>query len=433
VIAPLNDVEKENLQQVLDGKNKPLNATVQNAANQWKTVDDQIVNRTIQSGMGLRTSSGKLVPWQPVKNYWPHIFTPEALENLGLNSDFKEKMMAEVMTPADIDQALKNSRRFGERIINPQKAREANFTGYRTDMGAMDQHLSDLAHRVVEAENYGPMDIADSKSPLSQMIQQSNDPMKATDLMKSVLNRDEPQNPAFKSAVDKINKASSFLNLSLTALSHINSPQYVLMSTNLKSFLGGLKDITMDWPGASRNAMESGALHDIFSQALHDDPSALVNPSNLYGIHKVQNFFRTFASAAAQRYANDLFDTLKSGNGSEKDLQAFKDLVLEDPEKVLKQNALTDVQIKRAGGRGAQLANGLANRLDLPPTWSGNSLGRLLTLFHRFSFNQAAVQWDFIKKNPLRSLGMIATLGAASGETEQDVKRTIVGAVKGAM
>ena len=138
-----------------------------------KVVDDEVTSALKATGAGLRTGEGK-IPFQERPNHWPHIYTPEYIKQnkAKLISD----LVSEGMTQADAELAIKNSARFGERLISAQHERQTNAPGFRRDLDADYQHLGDMGKRVAEAREFGAMDIAKARYSHFSVDNQDNRP-----------------------------------------------------------------------------------------------------------------------------------------------------------------------------------------------------------------------------------------------------------------
>lgn len=436
IIDKLNESEFKNFVRAIEGKEKPANDTVGNAIELYKRLDNEISTEATNTGMGLRSKDGtKMVPWQPRENYWPHLYTEEFFNTLKNNPlELRARLTEAGMSPLEIDALLNNSKRFGERLIDAQHAREAHLPGYRIDKNVYRQHISEMAKRITEAKNYGPMDLADNESPLMNLITASKNPEYSTEIMKKLLNRGERSDFDSIDISRKVTAAQAWLHLSTAGISNLNTTAMIPIRNNTRSFIKGLTDTIFSSRETGEFAKESGALQNIFREifAAEINESAF-SPTKVYGLDEGERFMRTLSSSAGRSYAKQLFNEVKGGNASEFNLKKLQDLTLTNPTDLMKQTELNTQQLKRAAFRSAELSQGLAEPQHLPQYWTGSGLANILTLFHKYQFAQTKIVKDLIKSNPVRTIPMLLGASQVAGEITGDAKAIIRGLIRGAV
>jgi hypothetical protein len=433
VVESLNEKEFNNFVRSIENKEQPINDKVTSALSEYRILDKEISDEAINSGMGLRSKDGtKMVPWQPHENYWPHLYTEEFFKSLRNNpTELRAKLTEAGMAPLEIDSVLKNARQFGERLIDAQHAREINMPGYRIDKNVYRQHITDMAKRITEAKNYGPMDLADNESPLMNLVNSSKNPEYSTELMKKLLNRGERADFDSLDVSRKVTALQAWLHLSTAGISNLNTTVMVPIATNTKSFVKGLADMIFRSAEAGEFAKESGALQNIFKEifAAEINESAFM-PTKVYGIDAGERFMRTLSSSAGKSYAKQLFNEVKSGGSSEFNLKRLQELTLTNVDDLMLQPELTIQQLKRAAFRSAELTQGLAEQQHLPKYWTDSGLANILTLFHKYQFTQTKIVKDLIMSDPIRTIPMLLGASQIAGELTGDAKALIRGLIK---
>lgn len=403
------------------------------ALEEMKVLNQEVINEAQASGMGLKSPDGsKLIPWQPRDNYWPHMYTDEFFSEMKNNPlKLKAELMAKGMAPAEVDALFSNSRRFGERLIDAQHAREANMPGYRTDKNVYREHLEDMGKRITEATNYGPMDLADPNSPLVNLIKQSKNPEYASSLMSKILNRDKFADPDANILSRKVVGLQAWMHLATSGIGNLNTIAMVPIQTNVSSFLKGLTQTVMQSQATREFAQSSGAIQNIFKEIFAAASKGhSFTPSKVYGLDAEERFMRTLSAASGKAYAKQLFNDIKGGNVNQRSLQRLQDLILDGPTKFMSQTELSDQQLKRAAFRTAELTQGLATNLDLPHYWTGSSLSNILTLFHKYQFAQTKIVKDLIMSNPVRNIPLLFGASQIAGEITGDLKAALTGGIR---
>jgi hypothetical protein len=420
----------EQFRRALDYGEPVFDPEIQKAIDLVKAVDNETVQRAKTAGVSLRTSGGKRIPFQGRENYWPHIYPREFFAN---KEGALKALIDAGLSPEDAKQTLKNSYQWGERLISAQHGRQADVEGYRTDLNALLQHVHDMARRTVEAEEFGPMDLADKASPLGSLVGKTSDPVFTNNVLSRYLGRDEPSSPAWARFTKTALKAEAFMHLSQFAISNLNNAATIPIRANSVEFGKALfKAMTKE---GKWDAERSGALQTIHQEALREAGGEGLL-SRAYLMHKSEGFNRAVASIAGMGTAKDLFVRLKEGKGSADDKARLGDLLLEDVDKVLKQGELSNPQIQRAGGRMAEITQGRAQSIDLPHFWSEHPATDLVFLFKKYAFRQSKIIKDALTTGSpaqrARNAAVAAGLLQLTGEVTGDAKAAIRGAVSGA-
>lgn len=434
IVENLTDNEFSNFVKAVEGLEQPSSDKIKGAIRDYKALDKLISDEMTSTGAGLRSKDGtKVIPWSPAENYWPHLYTEDFFKSLKTDpTNVKQILTDKGMSPLEIDSLLGNSRQFGERLIDAQHAREANLPGYRVDKNVYRQHITDMAKRIVEAKNYGPLDLADVESPLMSLIQRSKNPEYSTEMMKKLLNRGDIGDFDSIDISRKATAAQAWLHLSTAGISNLNSLAMTPIQTNTQSFVKGLAEAIFASRETQEFAKESGALQNIFKEifaAAIDDTTKFM-PTKVYGLDAGERLMRTVSSSAGRSYAKQLFNEVKAGNASEFNVKRLQELTLTNVDDLLKQPELNPQQLKRAAFRTAELSQGLAEPQNLPQYWTGSGLANILTLFHKYQFAQTKIVKDLIKSQPLRAIPLLLGASQIAGEITGDSKAFIRGLIK---
>lgn len=438
IVDNLSDSEFENFVKSIEGLAEPQSDKIKAVIRDYKALDKQISDEMTAVGAGLKSKDGtKVVPWTPAENYWPHLYTEEFFQSLKNNPlELRTNLAAKGMSPLEIDSLLNNSKQFGERLIDAQHAREANLPGYRVDKNVYRQHITDMAKRITEAKNYGPLDLADIDSPLMGLIKQTKNPEYSTEIMTKLLNRNQMADFDSIDISRKATAAQAWLHLSTAGISNLNSLAMTPIQTNVSSFVKGLSEAIFMSRESGEFAKESGALQNIFKEifaAAMDDTTKLL-PTKVYGLDAGERFMRTVSSSAGRSYAKQLFNEVKSGNASDFNIKRLQELTLTSTDDLMKQTELNPQQLKRAAFRTAELSQGLAEPQNLPQYWTGSGLANILTLFHKYQFAQTKLVKDLITSGShvqnARSIAMLLGASQIAGEITGDSKAFIRGLIR---
>lgn len=428
------------IQRALDTGEDPMDDGMRQAVQTYKdTIDKDIVGKAKEAGVSLRTSGGKRLEFQGRENYWPHIMPKEFFNDKqgALNAllALKDKEGNPQYSPEQANAVLKNAKMWGERLISPQHGRYADVPGYRTDYAALLQHIHDMSRRTAQASEYGPMDLADPNSKLSKLVAQTSDPAFVTKGLSRYLGRDEAGDSGMRSFVKTALKAETFLHLSQFAIGNFNNLATVpLRAGTVEAGKAFVKAFTKS---GKRVAEDSGVVQSIHQEALREVGGEGIL-SKAFLMHKSEGFNRAVAAIAGQGTAKTLFESLKEGTISKGNKARLADLILEPIDKIEKQGELSPEQIRRAGGRMAEITQGRANSIDLPKLWTDHPATDLIFLFKKYAFRQSKIMKDALTSptngsvaNRAKTAVLAAGILAATGELTGDVKAVLMGVPSG--
>jgi len=408
----------------------PNDPAVQKALEARAVIDKEVVQAMKDSGAGIRTAEGKIIPFRERVNHWPHIYDRK---NLVKNRDaFIAQLEKEGWTVDDAAKAVDNAAQHGERLISAQHERQGNAPGYRMDLDADLMHLNDMGKRIAEAREFGARDIADPNSPIEKLIKGTDDPKRVREILSAHLGRDVAStgNPAWTTVNKGIRKVMSAAHLSHYAVSNFSQMATTPLRANLSAYAEAIGKVATDYKKAVGEAEATGALQTI-NQDLLREVGGEGAMSKLFLMKKSETLNRTVSAVAGKSTANQLFTQLKKDPTNKRARARLQNLVLEPVDNVLKQESLTPEQQGIAGGRMSEITQGRAQGIDLPRLWSGHPIAEIPLLFKKYAFTQTRIIRDAVMENPGRNIPLALALYATMGEGIGDIKAGVKGAVSG--
>jgi len=406
-------------------------------------------SRAEASGMGFKTPEGTLLKFQSRENYWPHQYGDDFYKNpevqiaalskrYGITVEEANKIIIRSkehggrLIPEN-EAVRKRMAEFGERYISPQHTRELDLPGFLRTPEALDRHYTNMSKRIVEAENFGPMDIADNKSPLGSLLAQTTDEPSIRAYMERILGREiHPNVPKSKAAkaASTILKGEAAVHLSLFPISNAQQLAAIPLKTGIGPFVKSLYRKVIDRTGVRERAFGGGAMEAADTDALQEmGGKSTVNKT--FGMSRSERTVRSAANEAGQIHVNDLFNDLKRNPTNDRIRNKIEDLTRTPSNQLLTQDALTQEQIDLAGARLSETTMGRAQPMDLPYAWSGGPGANLLLLFKKYGYRQAHTMLNAIKENPVKNVPLALLGFGIAGEVAGDIKATIRGSIAG--
>lgn len=454
IYSGLKKSEHEEFFLATEDKVKSTNPRVLKAIQEIRKLDAEVVAEARKAGL-QNPEYQQLMVFR--KNYAPHM-RPEGetlkslVENImkrypkiGKNDAIKvakgigdPNLVDRVMAATGVDRPtaeriIQLGKKRSERKIGSQFSRAMDLPGYRTDINAWKEHMADMARKITEQKYYGMKDLADPDSPLSKLLEKTTDPQRMRELVSIHIGRTS-WGP-FAKGEHKINRtaaaAASAMYLSQFAISNIAGIVPTILHAGPKATSKALlKTLITARPGTREFAAQSGALYNVTRGILEAAQNFKV--SKLYGITAAENFQRTIAAVAGKDAVQTLFKQLKNGTISKKDVPFLEDLLLTKSDDLLKQAGLTEQQIKTAGGRMAEITQGLAEARRLP-SWASNASPwvQIPLLFKKYAYQNTVSIKNAIKRHPAKNTAYLLAASQLVGEGLGDIKAGIRGGVKG--
>ena len=419
-----------------EGKATTTDPKVQRYVDVMRENDAKLVELMKKSGSQMRAANGQLVDFKELQNYFPHMFEKGFFETN--RTKIIEKIMQDsqkkaartgnkAMTYNQAEQLLDRARKYSPILSDSLHERVADLEGYKKTPDVLHKHYLDLADRAFTDQHLGVNDTANPTSLINQMLEQvkaesGHDAWaQASDIASKFLKHD-PLNVS--EGVGQLTKFQALTKLALSA------PSNLMGGTAMTAFRAKgilvpeiLKAFTTE--GRLR-AQELGSLESVMKDGAED---VGYGSKISYGNTSVERFLRTVSGLAGEKTVGKLFDQLKNNPDNAYAAKRLGELVLEDPHEVIKQDGLTELQVKRAANRFTDMTQGRQNSLDLPHNWSNEPVANLLTQFKKYAFiqttnmkNAMMLDWSHGRVTPTLKLALAA---GVLGEVPADFKAMV--------
>jgi hypothetical protein len=238
----------------------------------------------------------------------------------------------------------------------------------------------------------------------------------------------------FLGGVHALNRINVMLNMSLSALWKITQPfSNAPIRTSWRTFIGGLFDIMKNPREGFRFARESGALiDDVIQEVARQDSRYTLDrwsrqALTLYGFVPAVTWSRAVAAATGRRYARQLFDQLVRNPGSQAARRDLTEILGEaGVARALQAGQLTSEDYLNAGFKIARDIEFLG-RVDRYPNFWNTPHGQLVTLYHRFTAQQAQFILREIRRRPLHFFATAIPTWFVVGDAAQTLSEKVRG------
>ena len=427
-IDAVKDKDFEQVVDVVEGNATSDNPQINAAADAVRNALDEAGRYAEESGTLMADKSGELTPFQRMKeNYFPHKFEPGTFnEESIVNKLMQEKGMSYKEAKFVFDNGVKK----GPRLLSPQHERSMDLSGYKKTKQAFYEHIDDLINRAEETREFGPRD-----EKLLALAEKTNNPEQVASIMNEQLGRTS-KDPAAQTFANTVNTIEATAKLPLFAISQMNQGAAIGLRSSGKAFVKGLYDTVRK--GNVKSAETTGAIQTVARSTFQETGQNWLTKgmSKALGWQKSEEFLRSWSANTGKYEAETLFNKLKKNPGDKTARAKLDNLLLEDIDTVIKQDALTPEQQKLAGFRMSELTQGLVDPADLPPLWSAHPLVKIPLLFKRYAFQQSRIiknAWheNQTPKDKAIMGAKLFTLYTLMGEATTDVKDVIKGAAAG--
>jgi hypothetical protein len=418
----------EELTSYIDMRDKgaaPLNDKVKAAFDAWKNVDNLVMNAAEESGAGM-AHRGETIPIEEKPQNFPHIYPPEFFSDANRVKSLRS-IMKEGYSYKEAKDIFNRAAKLNERLIDPETGKNINAEGYRRDINADYQHYNDIAKRISQANDFGPLDTSDSGSPISQLIARTDNPARVAEIVRKYLGKSKPSDPNWARVNAKLSRFETFTKLSHFIVNNSANLAMLPVRSSGKGLLEALGKVTTDYRGAVEEAEKTGALQSIYTELVRETGGP-TGPTKWFGIQKGEEINRTISAIAGKRTALDLFQRLKANPQDVRVRSRLENLILENPDKLLSQEGLNEVQVNRAGNRMSEITQGRASNIDLPKTWTDEPYMVPVMLFKRYAYQQSRNIYAAIKQeNPLKVATILVGLMNLFGEATGDINAALRG------
>ena len=331
--------------------------------------------------------------------------------------ELEEKGWAEDEITAELQQRASKSKGF----IGMEK-KPTGLAGARKDPSVLIEELRDVAHRVERADNFG-VDALGEGSKLMNAVNATNQPLRAKSLAHRIIKNSRQVSDDEKKVTNIFKAWATASALSQAAVSQIGGAVPIFARNSLKDAIGSIgeafkKDENYEF---LRNA---NAFQD-FSSHFDDNRIGQVLYKN-YLIEGAQNAMTHWAGRTGLATAKTLVETLRKDPTNKLAREQLKDLVLDDIDTVLKQDDLTEHQMKRAMRRMGEITQGSPEQEKLPYHWVGSGFRQIPQIFLRMGFQGTKAIKDGLKQGSMMdkigTAAKVAGSGLVAGELIGDIK-----------
>lgn len=400
-----------------------LDPEMMSSAQFLKNEFDQSYFKAAQAGIDVQKYMAQ--GYYP-RQYRPEIFGPEKdsiiqqMINKGLAPDY-----------ASADQILQKIKRsHGTGVTKTlERPRTANFDFYRRDPQGAIEVLMDRYRRIGEAEVYGPND--ETIDFLLSNVRKDEGPAayEFAKMSTDLFLRRSPGS-ALRPWEKNLMSFEAATKLGLAVIGNTFQPLNNVLVAGFKPTILALRDSMVNYGSAKDFALRSGAIYGHALEELRRDMNEYTatlgsKVLRVTGFSAVERFNRVLSSNIGKEFAFDAFDKLVANPASQEARAAFRLLGI-DADKALKRGALSLDDLLQAGKRLSDTTQFRYTGLELPQMWRSHPLGRLLTLYKQFAFNQAKFIKDFVVvpalHGELRPLIYFSTVFPIAGELVGDIK-----------
>jgi hypothetical protein len=417
----LSPQDFENAVDVIEKGTQPNNDEVAKAAKEMSSVLNDAGQKLTSSGISTQTQAGQIAPFQMRDSYFPHYYPegfwerPDVLDNL-------------VKSGISRDQALDmllNRKKYGELLSPFQHQRiPTDLPGYAKTSDAYEQYLNSASRRLAMAQELGPEDI--TGKPLNSLIEQTADPTRTTQILRRIIpGRDQELSPT-EQAIQPLNNLTSklmaYTHLSRYAISRIAPSTEMILQGGARNYLSEMIKVLTD-AGYGNDIKTGTGVTENIGNAMLDAVNKY--PKNWMMSKSVDDFMRTVSGGMGRGLAEDLFQKLKTNPNDLSSIKRLQNLLLENPQEVLKQPTLTKDQINMAGARFSEITQGLPENRKVPMAMS-EPLLQIPLIMKKYAFQHGAMLKNAIMQNPTKgiplALGLTQLFGEGIGDTKAILK-----------
>lgn len=442
----LTKEQKTNFGAYVEGALPITSPKVQAAVDVWRRIESAIGDKATDVGLRLYNDSNKWVPFMKnTDNYWPHIPIDPAEPKL------LDRLVASGMPVSEAKKVVNYYRKTGEIIVGAQHARAAKSNvPYRLDADAAIAHIYSMAKRISQHEHFGPMDVAGKGAEgIADIIRATPDRTLTNKLMERILGRDEAASTRATTWLDRARRFSA-----ITHLQNFAIPNIILGNASTAQKAGiywkeSLKEISKLVSSRYRQDLATSGIWQSFQHTIAEDMAKM---RDIHGIGKGETFNRAIAGAVGKAVARQAHKELRDaflsntktgifgfGTKSKVATAELGELVLEDVNKLIRQDKLTDAQLKMAAGRMAERTQGLNVPGNLPYSWSTPPNdpwrfgGQLVLQFKKMGYQATKNVKDTIDPRRVgwtesaKAIGRWIAVAGVAGELVGDVKAGLRG------
>lgn len=409
---------------VIRGEIEPRTPQEQEALAIYKTTMDFYANKAQTLELEVRDEAGFLRKFRPRENYWPLKYNISDLQS----EEYKKKAIEHIarqnnITPAratELYETFRNdlkSAQFG----HLEKAREIELPDYRRDVEVAIEYIIGASHRLSWVEQFGKdtfIGIGKGFEPEKVVEIVGRMPDKVTFMGKEEYPRKIARevikrigDRKVRSALERLGQNLRTIQAAKLAFSAI--PNFFQWFTNTWPKVGTKNMITAVWQRLSKEGREfaeiSGAIGSHRAMEL-----AEIKRSGILG--KIAEIYlriilfsgternnRILTALAGRAYVKGIAQKLMASQGSGIKAAWYKwrtpyfenelRKMFINPDDLLKNGMLSEQNLKDAAYSISLITQFSARPGYIPSTWSGE-MGRFLTQFKNFAYNQSSLLWN---------------------------------------
>lgn len=387
--ADLDNNQKSNLTDVLEGKANPIDAKVAASSKVMRNWLDKVQRTAKDTGLDV----GYREDYFPRKYNWDEITKGKRKEEV-------LKHMVEsgqASTPAEAENFLRDfiSKNRERKAGNLEYERMFDIPGYERDPEkALTMYADSAAKRLTEAKMFGKKD--EIPSALINKIADSGGDYREAQKVFDYVYKGEPKN-AFANFLLGYN---TFTKLSLGFFSNLTQSVNTQAKAGLLNTVKGAGQALAQGIKATKNKNydDLAVLANTLDDHVAIQESGLSNrfiQGAMYLFQKVENFNRRTATYAGKYRAEELANVLKADPQSAFAARQLESLGIKVDDVI--NGKLTEQQLATAANRMVRATQFKIDALNLPTMWR-TPLGKVLMQFKSFSFMQTKFIRDEILK-----------------------------------
>ena len=396
-------VRQGNFIDVVDSNATPMNEAVARAVQVYRRIDNQLKRDSKVAEIGLRAADGTIVPFTPREFYFPHYVSPEIVKAITKHpkarASFLQSLVAQGMSTQQATAAIKRIKG-GERLISAQHAREMTVPFWDRKIDRVYDHFDEMYRRVEESKTFGPKDLGDPASPLSQALNRIAVEGGNADMIRGIMQQRlgkqsksiiaEQIQPAQRQITRAVASTLSALHLPFFTVTNMKAFSSNISFGTLPNFTRSLMKYITDHKKSVKIAEESGSLGVVRTRDTPILSEAGLGVSRFYRIPQSERFQRTVSAVQGQAMARKYFHKLQRNPKDAVARTNLEDLTLTSVDDSLKRGQLSKQELDRAGFRMSELTQGIAEPFDLPSAVSQSPLAEHAFMYRRFAFRTLA-------------------------------------------
>ncbi len=475
--SKLSDEQAFEVSDALEGRGKPTTERAQRAFEIARELTNENAGKATAYGAEVRTPNGKR-PFMGIENYLPHTqnTNADALSKGPIRENVIQSLVREGIQPdkkaatkmlddwvnylngkhpadsilkyleksgqaTDAADALAKLQKFRKDNISVRRSgnlefsRELNLPFYDRDVRrVIPAMIAQSARRLNQIKEFG-QEHQKINQEVFNILQHGGDADYVRQAVDRMIGRIE-QGKTAEARMASFAMALQTLKLPYVGLQHSMQGINTLLATDLPTFASGMA--AAFGKAGKRFSIESGAgaepaIRDAI-RAAGADNRFVDRYLRATGLTTSMRFNRALAANAGAKWAKSNFAALQAGGkGADIARTRLTNLGI-DPQEALDRGSLSDRDFLRAGKSMADFTMFRNKPQDLPDIFTGTPIGRVMTQFKHWGYQEMTMVSDQIKRDfkegkgrGLRTLLVLGTVFPAAGAVVQIVKDAMNG------